>query len=292
MDQITLKAYAKVNLTLDIKGRRADGYHLLRSVMQSISLADTVTLQKKSRGQGISIQCSQPWIPTDERNICWRAVEAFAKHTQVPGGVAVAISLEKNIPAAAGLGGGSADAAAVLHGLNTLYGTGLELAELQQIGLAVGADVPFCLQGGTCLVEGIGEAVTPVGPFPSTVMVLVKPKAGVSTAEIYRSLDPAAHGGNSTDRLLEYLASQTDTPLSGVLENALESVTAVLLPEVGLWKGRLLEHGALASLMSGSGPTVFGLFAEEASARRFRDRFQDEVQVFVVTLMDRGVCSQ
>ncbi|NLL43550.1 MAG: 4-(cytidine 5'-diphospho)-2-C-methyl-D-erythritol kinase [Firmicutes bacterium] len=292
MEQITLQAYAKVNLTLDIQGRRKDGYHLLRSVMQSISLADTITLQKKGRGQGISLHSDHPSVPDDEHNICWRAAQAFEQHTQLSGGVAVSISLAKKIPVAAGLGGGSADAAAVLYGLNKLYGTGLELAKLQQIGLTIGADVPFCLQGGTCLVEGIGEAIRPVGPFPSVTMVLVKPKAGVSTAQIYRGLDPATYGGDSTDRLLEFMTNRTDTPLASILENALESVTSVLVPEVGIWKGRLLEHGALVSLMSGSGPTVFGLFSEELPAQRFLERFQHEVQVFGVTLMDRGVCSR
>ena len=162
MDQITLKAYAKVNLTLDIKGRRADGYHLLRSVMQSISLADTVTLQKKSRGQGISIQCSQPWIPTDERNICWRAVEAFAKHAQVRAVLLLPFPGEKH-PGCCRSRRRKRRCRYSAPRLNTLYGTGLELAELQQIGLAVGADVPFCLQGEPAWLR-IGEAVTRWGP--------------------------------------------------------------------------------------------------------------------------------
>ncbi len=287
MDKITLKAYAKVNLTLDVVGRRADGYHLLKSVMQSISLSDTITLQKKAQ-QGISIESDHPLVPNDETNICWRAAKAFWTHTGLPGRTSVAISLTKAIPVGAGLGGGSADAAAVLYGLNKLYKTELALGELQKIGLTIGADVPFCLQGGTCLVEGIGERVTSVRPFPKVALVLVKPEASVSTAKIYSKLEPYAHGGDSTDRLLEFLHGGS-LAWDHILENALESVTADLVPEVGLWKKRLLDHGAVFSLMSGSGPTVFGLFTSLIQAQDFQDRYREEGQVFVVSLMDKGV---
>lgn len=287
MDKITLKAYAKVNLTLDVVGRRADGYHLLKSVMQSISLPDTITLQKRAQ-QGITIESDHPSVPSDQGNICWRAVDAFWAHTGMPGARSVAISLRKAIPVGAGLGGGSADAAAVLYGLNQLYQTELDRDELQKIGLTIGADVPFCLHGGTCLVEGIGERVTPVEPFPKMTMVLVKPEASVPTAEIYRNLEPRAHGGNSTDQLLEFLRG-ANSSLEPTFENALESVTANIVPEVRLWKKRLFDHGANFSLMSGSGPTVFGLFTSRAHALKFQDRFGEEGQVFVVSLVDQGV---
>lgn len=287
-DIITVQAYAKVNLTLDIQGRREDGYHLLSSVMQSISLADTIILQEQALGRGISIHSDHPLVPTDEANICWRAAEAFQRHTKIPP-MSLSISLSKEIPVAAGLGGGSADAAAVLYGLNALYKTELALDELQMIGLTIGADVPFCLQGGTCLVRGIGEKVTPITHFPPMSIILVKPDVQVSTTEIYRKLDPLAHGGDSTHRLLRFLRGDESLPLDRVLENALESVTSTLIPEVGEWKQRLQDHGAVASLMSGSGPTVFGLFSSNSKARRFEDRFREEAQVFVVTMMDQGV---
>lgn len=286
MDKITVKAYGKVNLTLDVQGRRADGYHLLSSVMQSISLADTITLQKAP--QGITIQSDHPLVPNDQDNICWRAAQAFLSQSGIATGVK--IELTKAIPVAAGLGGGSADAAAVLYGLNQLYGTDLSLGKLQTIGLTIGADVPFCLQGGTCLVEGIGEVVTPVEPFPQTNIVLVKPEASVSTAEIYKKLDSSSHGGTSTRRLLAFLQGDQSVSLDSVLENALESVTETLVPAVTLWKRRLREHGAVASLMSGSGPTVFGLFESSQQAQEFHGRFKEEAGVFVVTLSDKGVC--
>lgn len=286
MDKITVKAYGKVNLTLDVQGRRADGYHLLSSVMQSISLADTITLQKAP--QGITIQSDHPLVPNDQDNICWRAAQAFLSQSGIATGVK--IELTKAIPVAAGLGGGSADAAAVLYGLNQLYGTDLSLGKLQTIGLTIGADVPFCLQGGTCLVEGIGEVVTPVEPFPQTNIVLVKPEASVSTAEIYKKLDSSSHGGTSTRRLLAFLQGDQSVSLDSVLENALESVTETLVPAVALWKSRLREHGAVASLMSGSGPTVFGLFESSQQAQEFHGRFKEEAGVFVVTLSDKGVC--
>lgn len=286
MDKITVKAYGKVNLTLDVQGRRAGGYHLLSSVMQSISLADTITLQKAP--QGITIQSDHPLVPNDQDNICWRAAQAFLSQSGIATGVK--IELMKAIPVAAGLGGGSADAAAVLYGLNQLYGTDLSLGKLQTIGLTIGADVPFCLQGGTCLVEGIGEVVTPVEPFPQTNIVLVKPEASVSTAEIYKKLDSSSHGGTSTRRLLAFLQGDQSVFLDSVLENALESVTETLVPAVTLWKSRLREHGAVASLMSGSGPTVFGLFESSQQAQEFHGRFKEEAGVFVVTLSDKGVC--
>lgn len=287
VDKITLKAYAKVNLTLDVVGRRADGYHLLRSVMQSISLADTITLQTSPQN-GISIQCDHPLVPTDETNLCWRAAQAFWTYTGLPGPLRVTISLTKAIPVGAGLGGGSADAAAVLYGMNALHKTELTIDELQEIGLTIGADVPFCLQGGTCLVEGIGERVTPLKSFPELAMVLVKPQASVSTATVYGKLKPSAHGGTSTERLQEYLQSGS-LIVDNILENALESVTIQLVSEVGLWKKRLLDHGAICSLMSGSGPTVFGLFSSPGQAGDFHDRFREDGQIYVASLMDKGV---
>jgi 4-diphosphocytidyl-2-C-methyl-D-erythritol kinase len=288
VDKITLKANAKVNLTLDIQGRRSDGYHLLSSVMQSISLSDTITLTKRPRGHGISLTCHHPRVPQDSTNICWRAAAAFQRQVGM-GDLSVDIALVKEIPVGAGLGGGSTDAAAVLLGLNALYQKKIKLDELQRIGATIGADVPFCLQGGTCLVRGIGEQVTPLRAFPAMTMVLVKPEASISTAEVYGKLDPKAYGGTSTSRLLELLEGTSDAGLDQILVNALESVTMSLVPEVRIWKERLIHYGASVSRMSGSGPTVYGLFAENREAGEFKARFQEEAQVFVVTLMDTGV---
>lgn len=286
MDQISLRAYAKINLTLDVVGRRSDGYHLLTSVMQSVSLADTVTLQK--RPEGVVIRSDDARLPLDQTNTCWRAFTAFMSCTELKGGVE--ISIAKKIPMAAGLGGASADAAAVLHGLNKLYGAGLSLEQLQELSVSVGADVPFCLQGGTCFVQGIGEAVTPLTSFPRASLVLVKPEANVLTAEVYKRLDPSAHGTSYSAKLREGLSAGRSVPeLAQSLGNALETVTEKLVPEVVLWKQRLLDHGAHGALMSGSGPSVFGLFSEAERAKSFQDRFAGQAQVFVVDLAAVGV---
>lgn len=286
MDQISLRAYAKVNLTLDVVGRRPDGYHLLSSIMQSISLADTVNLQK--RPQGIVIHSTSPGLPLDESNICWRAFTSFLRWTGVEGGVEIRVT--KGIPMAAGLGGASADAAAVLLGLNKLYATGLSLAQLQEIGAGVGADVPFCLQGGTCLVQGIGEMVTPLASFPRATLVVVKPGVDVLTAEVYRRLQPSAHGTKYTARLQQLLQAGVGvSELAGALGNALETVTEVLVPEVALWKERFLAYGAHEAGMSGSGPSVFGLFSSEEQALHFQNRFSGQAQIFVAEPSGVGV---
>ncbi|HPT82880.1 MAG TPA: 4-(cytidine 5'-diphospho)-2-C-methyl-D-erythritol kinase [Limnochordia bacterium] len=286
MDQISLRAYAKVNLSLDVLGRRPDGYHLLRSIMQSVSLADTITLRK--RPQGIVIRSDDPGLPLDQANTCWRACTAFRSFTKLEGGVEIHIA--KQIPLAAGLGGASADAAAVLYGLNRLFKAGLDLAQLQELSLNVGADVPFCLQGGTCLVEGIGEKVTPVDPFPTCTLVLVKPRAKVLTAEVYARLDSNAHGTSYTPWLAQLLREGRGlAEAAQALGNALETVTEVLVPEVSLWKQRLLEYGARGALMSGSGPTVLGLFSTAGQARSFQERYAGQAQIFVVELTGVGV---
>lgn len=286
MGQICLQAQAKVNLTLDITGRRQDGYHLLQSVMQAVSLADHITLRKHNGT--IALTTDHPSLPTDERNICWQAAAAFFKHIGISGGVA--IDLEKRIPIAAGLGGGSSNAAAVLVGLNKLFGSRLDLPELQRLGLTVGADVPFCLRGGTALVAGIGEKVKPLPYFNSAVLILVKPAAHISTGEVYGGFDPRNFGSSFTRDFITLLESGSAlNVLAAACGNVLETVTGRLVPEIALWKKRLALEGALAAQMSGSGPTVFGIFACEEKARQFCLRWQDRVQLHLVRPMQYGV---
>lgn len=286
MDQINLQAYGKINLTLDVVGRRSDGYHLLESVMQSISLADQLSLKRQAKG--ITLVTDHPAVPTDRRNICWRAVTAFQNYTGVTGGVR--IELSKKIPVQAGLGGGSTDAAGVLYGLNQLYDTNLTLQELQNLGLQLGADVPFCLQGGTALVQGIGEQIIPLNPFPQVAIILIKPTQGVSTREVYQHLAPSAYGGSSTARLVEGLNKKLSLQQLGPkLANALETVTVDLVPAVRVWKERLLDAKALGALMSGSGTTVFGIFADSEDAQAFQGKWAEQGQVFLVHPVPRGV---
>jgi 4-diphosphocytidyl-2-C-methyl-D-erythritol kinase len=174
--------------------------------------------------------------------------------------------------------------------LNRLYAAGLDLGQLQEIGLTIGADVPFCLQGGTCLVQGIGEKVTTVPTFPQAALVLVKPQAAVSTAEAYGRLGEEAHGGRSTQSLVKLLNENHPIPsLAEVLENALESATIPIVPAVGVWKERLISFGAHGAMMSGSGPAVFGLFSHVQRAKGFRDRYGDVAEVFVAALMNNGL---
>lgn len=287
MDDISLQTYAKVNLTLDIMGRRKDGYHLLESVMQSVSLSDLVIVRKQPAE--ITISTDVPHLPTDQRNICWQAADAFFKQAAIAAGGAE-IEIKKRIPIAAGLGGGSSNAAAVLIGLNKLFNTDFNLQKLQEIGLSVGADVPFCLQGGTALVQGIGETVTPLAPLAAAGMVLVKPEGGVSTAQVYKALDPNSHGSSFTRQLLPLLRTNSSPEaLGAVMGNALETAGMRLVPEAAIWKRRLLDGGAAAAVMSGSGPTVFGLFADRKLAERFSECWKDHGKIYVVKPVQYGV---
>lgn len=286
MGGISLQARAKINLTLDVVGRRTDGYHLLESVMQSIALADHIHLRKRARG--IKLIVDEPQIPTDERNTAWRAAELFLNTLEIDSGVEIVI--EKKIPSAAGLGGGSADAAAVLHGLDILFETGLSPEALRQMGVQIGADVPFCLVGGTQLAEGIGEILTDLPSVPHAVFALVKPKADASTKVVYQGLQPTAFGTQYSKSFIRRLASgQGWSDLALELGNVLETVTAKLLPEVSEWKMRLFESGALGVLMSGSGPTVFGVFADYERAQEFQERWQGHGQVILTHPVGRGI---
>lgn len=285
MSQICLNAYAKVNLTLDVAGGRADGYHLLQSVMQSIALCDRVHLRKE---RDIRLRVNHPAVPADARNTAWRAAELFFHSTGTSGGVEIEIC--KQIPAAAGLGGGSADAAAVLVGLDRLYGTRLSPDELCAMAVQIGADVPFCLIGGTQFAEGIGEELQPLAPVPDAVFVLVKPEEEVSTKLVYENLPQSAFGtrySRDFSALLEAGASWQE--LGRSLGNVLETVTARLVPAVEVWKRRLMESGALGSVMSGSGPTVVGVFPTAGAASEFKARWQDQAEIIITHPVGRGI---
>lgn len=267
MDAITLSAYAKINLTLDVTGRRPDGYHTVRMVMQSVGLHDDVTVTRTGTG-GVTLACDKPFVPTDGRNLAVRAAEHFFACT----GLAcdgLHIALKKRIPVAAGLAGGSTDAAAVLRALDTLYGAGLSTDALCGMGLALGADVPYCLVGGTMLAEGIGEALTPLPPMPDCWAVLCKPGFSVSTAAVYAQMN----GGDLPERpdtagVLRALQAGDYAGVCHRLCNVMEAVTAAGHAEIGQIKDVLLACGADGAAMSGSGPTTFGLFRSEDKARK------------------------
>ncbi len=257
METLSLKAYAKINLTLDVTGKRENGYHDVRMIMQQIDLHDKVTLEK--RDSGISLTSDNAFLPCDRSNIAWRAAEAVSEF--VSRDLGVAIFIEKRIPVAAGLAGGSTDAAAVIRGMNLLYELGLSLQQMKDIGVGIGADVPFCIQGGTALAEGIGEALTPIDADKSHWIVLSKPSLGVSTKLVYEALDYRTIASHpDTEAMINHVKRGDANGIANLLENVLEPVTLSLYPSVGSLKAKMKEYGACGVLMSGSGPSVFGLF--------------------------------
>ena len=260
MKAVTEKAYAKLNLSLTVGGTLPNGYHALESVMQSISLHDALRIEKSD---GIRLVCDKPFIPTDERNLAYKAAELFFRESDIKGGAA--ISITKRIPVCAGLGGGSTDAAATLRGLNRLYGTGADAETLCEIGAKIGADVPFCIMGGTCICEGIGEILTPVTlPKKNYRILIAFPGNGVSTAEAFRALDstPSDSAGHIPDDVLIPLKSGE---IPKKLYNSFERAVLPVHPAAVRVKEILLKNGAVTAMMSGSGPSVFGLFSSEES---------------------------
>ena len=259
-----LEARAKINWSLSVLGRREDGYHLMDMVMQPVSLADTLTLTPAEEIR-LTVRGGGSDLPGDERNLCWRAAETLRSLTGRQEGVA--ITLEKRIPSQAGLGGGSADCAAVLLGLNRLWELGLSQVQLEETGLALGADVPFCLRGGLCRVGGIGEKLQMLPEAPGWPLVIVKPCAGLSTGEIYRRFDSLTRPEPAdTDAVITGLCAGQIRSGQVRLRNDLQPVSEALRPEIGEACRRLVQCGAAAALMSGSGSAVFGVFETAGQA--------------------------
>jgi len=268
MSYIEIPAYAKINLSLDVIRRREDGYHELRMIMQTVSLHDTVCLEATGEA-GIHLECSGGMVPADSTNTAWRAAELMFGRFGLAGGLR--IKLIKRIPAAAGLAGGSADAAAVLKGINELYALGLDSAELKQLGLQIGADVPYCIEGGTRLAEGIGEILTPMPDLSGIDVVIVRPDIKVSTPWVYSQFDLSQvteRDRPDTEKLIGALAKKDFRTASFYMKNVLETVTMRRYEIVRIAKNRMAEAGAEACLMSGSGPSVFGLFADREKAQK------------------------
>lgn len=282
MEIIRLCSQAKINLFLNIKGVREDGYHEIETVMQSISLADRVKLEK-NRG-GIGIYCDLPYVPRDERNIAYKAANLFFEQTGEKGGVFIAI--RKKIPVGAGLAGGSGNAAAVLVGLNELYHTGLSERELCEMGAKLGADVPFCITGGTQLASGIGEKLSRLPPPPDLKLLVVKPRRSISTPLVYRKYDELCRKAELTGKkfppvqpeLSEFCRGLESGNPAPYFANVLEPVTGALCREVPALL-RLIERCGARAMMSGSGTAVFGVFEDEraraACQRKIRAQFRD-----------------
>lgn len=253
-----VNAYAKINLTLGIEGIRQDGYHQVEMIMQAVELHDSLAFEDAPAG--ISIESDSPEIPPGPENLVYRAASLLQEYTGC--GRGVRIKLTKKIPVAAGLAGGSTDAAAALRALNSLWDLNLPEGDLYKLGERLGADVPFCLMGGTALARGKGELLTPVAGAQGLGVVLVKPSFGVSTARVYRMYDLLPPGPQpDTGAMISALGRGDLHAIGSLLHNSLERVTAGLHPEIKQIKQGLREAGAAGALMSGSGPTVFGLFS-------------------------------
>ena len=263
-----LEAQAKINWSLDITGVREDGYHLLDMVMQPITLSDTLTLEAADGG-AITLEVAGSGIegiPADGRNLVVRAAEALRRASGVQHGAR--IRLEKRIPSGAGLGGGSSDAAAVLHGLNRLWGLSLSQERLETIGLTLGADIPFCLRGGLCRVQGIGELLTSLGEGPVWPLVVVQPCMGLSTGAVYGAWHQRAQDMViDTDALIGCLTAGELARLPVSPGNALEPVSRAMQPAIGEAVQALLDAGAVCAQMSGSGSAVYGVFADPKKAQ-------------------------
>lgn len=282
---LTLSANAKINLTLDILGTREDGYHEVAMIMQEISLHDTLSMGKINQGISltIAIEGQKGTLPADESNLCWKAAALVQKEYNLQEGVE--IHLTKRIPMAAGLAGGSADAAAVLKGMNHLFRLGMTEARLCELGARLGSDIPFCIMGGTMLATGRGEVLTRLPSFSRLSVVLAKPPVGVSTAWAYKTYDAGYDGPHpDNEAMLEAIHGGDAHKAAGLLCNVLEGVTETEHPVIADYKRLMMEHGAMASMMSGSGPTVFGLVREKQQAWHLADtlkKYDGEAGVFV-----------
>lgn len=272
-DTVTLKALAKINLGLDVLGKRDNGYHDVRMVMQTIYLYDNVTIEKKEQ-PGIELTTNLHFLPVDENNIAYKAAKMLIEEFQKEEGVC--ITLEKHIPVAAGLAGGSSNAAAVLVGMNRLFDLGLSQEQLMERGVSLGADVPYCVMRGTVLAEGIGEILTPLPPLPKCYILIAKPGISVSTKMVYDKLDSKEIEDHpDIDALLEGLEAQDLEKVAASMGNVLERVTIDEYPVIEEIKNAMKEAGALNAMMSGSGPTVFGLFEDKSTARAALRKLKD-----------------
>lgn len=272
-DTITLKALAKINLGLDVLGKRDNGYHDVRMVMQTIYLYDHVTVEK-TKESGITVETNLFYLPTDTNNIAYKAAKLLIDEFQIESGVH--ITLEKHIPVAAGLAGGSSNAAAVLVGMNQLFGLGLTQAELMERGVSLGADVPYCIMRGTVLAEGIGEVLTPLPPLPKCYVLIAKPGISVSTKMVYEKLDSQEITEHpNIDGILQGLERQDIQKIASSMGNVLERVTIEKYPIIEDIKTVMKEAGALNAMMSGSGPTVFGIFDDRTVAKEAQKKLRE-----------------
>lgn len=268
MDKIQLKALAKINLGLDVLRRREDGYHEVKMIMQTIGLHDDLEI-RKTKTPGIQVKTNLYYLPTNENNLVYKAAKLLMDEFQIQDGVS--IQLKKRIPVAAGMAGGSSDGAAVLWGINQMYGLGLSMQALMERGVRLGADVPYCIQRGTALAEGIGEKLSVLPPMPKCTILIAKPGISVSTKFVYENLHandlkPEQHP--DVDSMIEAMRQKDLGLLCSRMGNVLETVTIPAYPVINEIKRTMMDNGAIGSMMSGSGPMVFGIFDSPVAAKQ------------------------
>ena len=286
MDRIELKALAKINLGLDVLRRREDGYHEVRMIMQTIGLCDELEI-RKTKQPGIQVETNLYYLPTNENNLVYKAAQLLKDEFGLRDGIG--IRLRKRIPVAAGMAGGSSDAAAVLWGMNQMYKLGLSRQELMDRGVKLGADVPYCVLRGTALAEGIGEKLSVLPPMPKCYILIAKPGISVSTKFVYENLHandlrPEQHP--DVDAMIRAMEKKDLGLLASRMGNVLETVTVPAYPVIDEIKRFMVEHGALGAMMSGSGPTVFGIYDTRGKARQaYRELRSRKVakQVYLTT---------
>ncbi len=289
MDTLELKAYAKINLGLDVVRRLENGYHEVKMVMQTVGIHDTLILQKQK--QGITVTTDSGEIPADENNLVYKVAKLLIETYDIKEGVR--IHLEKRIPVAAGMAGGSTDAAAVFKGMNALFALGLSTEELQRQAVKLGADIPYCILGGTALAEGIGEKLTVLPDAPDCFLLVAKPDINVSTKYVYENLNlPGLKKHPDIDGMVEAIYAGDEEGIISRMDNVLQSVTETKYPVISQLKVFMEENGARKALMSGSGPTVFGIFESRAEAEAAAEKLADKKivkQIFVTTFQRKEI---
>lgn len=282
MDSIRLKARAKINLGLDVLGKREDGYHEVRMVMQTIGIYDRLILTKIPEEE-IRITSNLAFLPVNENNLIYKAIKLLKDEYHFPGGVSV--DLNKFIPVAAGMAGGSTDAASTMFGVNRLFGLNLSMGKMMELGVRLGADVPYCVMRGTALAEGIGEKLTRITPVPHMWILIAKPQINVSTRLVYEQLDMGGIQKHpDIDGIIRAIGAQDVVRIAQSMGNVLENVTVPLYPVIETIKQDMLSHGAINAMMSGSGPTVFGIFPDEQTTlacQAFLKKKGDARQVYI-----------
>ena len=282
MDSIRLKARAKINLGLDVLGKREDGYHEVRMVMQTIGIYDRLILTKIPEEE-IRITSNLAFLPVNENNLIYKAIKLLKDEYHFPGGGSV--DLNKFIPVAAGMAGGSTDAASTMFGVNRLFGLNLSMGKMMELGVRLGADVPYCVMRGTALAEGIGEKLTRITPVPHMWILIAKPQINVSTRLVYEQLDMGGIQKHpDIDGIIRAIEAQDVVRIAQSMGNVLENVTVPLYPVIETIKQDMLSHGAINAMMSGSGPTVFGIFPDEQTTlacQAFLKKKGDARQVYI-----------